>query len=149
MKKAISWIAEVILWIVDFFLIFLLIMAAGLAIMREANAEEALPVAIVEVNADSYLSVRKTPAGELTPIRLQPYEEIVLLEIIEDWAYVIRVQDYGKTDITGTPLGWVNMDYLIIYTTKERMPTAATVSIQTTTEYLLPFEFITNGGKNQ
>lgn len=148
MKKALAWIAELLLWLVDFFLIFLLVMAASLAIMREAKADERLPVAIVWVDADSYLCVRKTPDGELAT-RLQPHEDVVLLEIFENWAYVIRAQDYGKTDMTGTPLGWVNMDYLIIYSTKERMPTAATVSIPTTTEYLLPFDYIRNGGKNQ
>lgn len=148
MKKALAWIAELLLWLVDLLLITALCLAITMTVMDSAEAEDLLPVAIVEVNADSYLSVRKTPAGDLTPIRLQPHEEIVLLEIFENWAYVIRSQDYGKTDMTGTPLGWVSMDYLIIYTTKTRMPTAATVSIQGTTEYL-PFDYIRNGGKNQ
>jgi hypothetical protein len=51
--------------------------------------------------------------------------------------------------MTGTPLGWVSTYFLLIYTTKTRMPTAATVSIPTTTEYLLPFDYIRYGGKNQ
>lgn len=143
-----EWWSEVIAFVSIFFLASILFMAILIAHGR-AQAEASYPVAIVEVNADSYLSVRKTPAGDLTPIRLLPYEEIVLLDVVEDWALVIRAQDYGKTDMNGTPLGWVSMDYLIIYSTKERMPTAATVSTQATTEYLLPFEFTTNGGKKQ
>lgn len=143
-----EWWSEVIAFVSIFFLCSILFMAILIAHGR-AKAEASYPVAIVEVNADSYLSVRKTPAGDLTPIRLLPHEEVVLLETIEDWALVIRAQDYGKTDMNGAPLGWVSMDYLIIYSKKERMPTAATVSIPTATEYLLPFDDITNGGKKQ
>lgn len=99
-------------------LMFVLLYSAGLVAfdIDPACAEvKHWPLAYVDVNADSYLNVRKTPAGELCTIRLESMAEVVLLETDGSWALVIRPEHLGRADMNGQPLGWVSMDYLRVY----------------------------------
>lgn len=129
-----EWLAVVLLLIISL-LIFVIGYAAALVLLDavpEASAEviERYPIAYVDVNADSYLNVRKTPGGELKHIQLQPLEDVVVLHTDGDWALVIQEKYMTATDLNGNPLGWVHRDYLKVYreyimpTTKE--PAAAT-----------------------
>lgn len=99
-------------------LLFVLLYSVGLVAfdIDPACAEvQHWPLAYVDVNADSYLNVRKTPAGELCTIRLASMAEVVVLETDGCWALVIRPEHLGSSDMNGQPLGWVSMDYLRIY----------------------------------
>lgn len=99
-------------------LLFVLLYSVGLVAfdIDPACAEvQHWPLAYVDVNADSYLNVRKTPAGELCTIRLESMAEVVLLETDGSWALVIRPEHLGRADMNGQPLGWVSMDYLRVY----------------------------------
>ena len=99
-------------------LLFVLIYSVMLTIygIDPACAEvEHWPLAYVDVNADSYLNVRKTPAGELRTVRLESLAEVLVLDVEDGWALVIRPEHLGNRDMNGTPLGWVSMDYLQIY----------------------------------
>lgn len=99
-------------------LLFVLLYSAGLVAfdIDPACAEvQHWPLAYVDVNADSYLNVRKTPAGELRTVRLESLAEVLVLDVEDGWALVIRPEHLGNSDMNGTPLGWVSMDYLQIY----------------------------------
>lgn len=142
MKKVLVLFCELVLACTAAVLGLILAAAIMLVLIPPASAEAQLyPVAYVDVNADSYLSVRQTPGGELTPNRLLAYEDVVILAVDGDWALVIQRQYMGCTDMRGTPLGWVHTDYLYTYAvhigiTKE--PAAATADPNAlTTDYPL------------
>lgn len=129
-----EWLAVVLMLIISL-LIFLIGYAAALVVLDavpEASAEviERYPIAYVDVNADSYLNVRKTPGGELKHIQLQPLEDVVILHTDGDWALVIQERYMTAADMNGHPLGWVHLDYLSVYreyiTPKAKEPVAAT-----------------------
>lgn len=129
-----EWLAVVLLLIIGL-LISVIGYAAALVVMDavpEASAEviERYPIAYVDVNADSYLNVRKTPGGELKHIQLQPLEDVVILHTDGDWALVIQLKYMDATDLNGNPLGWVHRDYLSVYreyiVPKTKEPAAAT-----------------------
>ena len=119
MKKLlhiIKWWAEVLLFVLDGFLIFLLGLGIYMGLTPPAQAEViTYPVAYVDVNAGSSLNVRKAPGGDLTGIRLYCREDVVILAEVDGWALVIRPQNVGKTAMDGQPLGWASMDYLRCY----------------------------------
>lgn len=154
MKKLLrfaEWWAEVILFVAAGFGTFILLTAI---LMTVARAEaDIYPIAYVDVNAGSTLNVRKAPGGDLTHIRLNCREDVVILDQVDGWALVIRPKCFGKTTMDGQPLGWASMDYLVpyrqfIHTKKE--PAAATAD--PTLDYqlsTLPSDHITNGGKKQ
>ena len=117
LKKLYHDVQEVIAWISIFFLLFVLVMAVSLTCMRAAKAEEiySLPLAQVRVNADSHLNIRRTPGGEIIGHQLFPRDDVAILATYGEWAWIIRAEDVDRTDMRGTPLGWVHMDYLLIY----------------------------------
>lgn len=142
MKKILALFADLIVVCTAAALGLLLATAIMLVLISPANAEAQLyPVAYVDVNADSYLAVRQTPGGKLTPNRLLAYEDVVILAVDGDWALVIQRQYMGCTDMRGIPLGWAHTEYLHIYAvhigiTKE--PAAATADPNAlTTDYPL------------
>ena len=116
-KRAIRWIAEVVLWLGIFLGLFVLAMGISLAWMRQARAEEIyhLPVAQVMVNKDSHLNIRKAPGGELTVQRVYAYDDVVILARCGDWALIIKPEHVDSTNLNGQPLGWAHMDYLHVY----------------------------------
>lgn len=153
MKKLLriaEWWAEVILFVVAGFGTFVLLTAI---LMTVARAEADLyPIAYVDVNAGSTLNVRKAPGGDLAHIRLNCREDVIILDQVDGWALVIRPHCFGKTTMDGQPLGWASMDYLVpyrqfVHTKKE--PAAATADPSWTTNYLLPSDHSTDGGKKQ
>lgn len=118
LRKGLMTAAEGVLWVTIFFLLFVLLYSIGLVALGidPACAEvEHWPLAYVDVNADSYLNVRKTPAGELRTVRLESLAEVLVLDVEDGWALVIRPEHLGRGDMNGTPLGWVSMEYLRIY----------------------------------
>lgn len=118
LRKVLLAVTEGILLFTIGVLLFVLLYSAGLVAfdIDPACAEvQHWPLAYVDVNADSYLNVRKTPAGELCTIRLESMAEVVVLETDGSWALVIRPEHLGRADMNGQPLGWVSMDYLRIY----------------------------------
>lgn len=118
LRKGLMTAVEGVLWVTIFFLLFVLLYSIGLVALGidPACAEvEHWPLAYVDVNADSYLNVRKTPAGELRTVRLESLAEVLVLDVEGGWALVIRPEHLGRGDMNGTPLGWVSMDYLNIY----------------------------------
>jgi hypothetical protein len=118
LRKGLMTAVEGVLWVTIFFLLFVLIYSIGLVALGidPACAEvEHWPLAYVDVNADSYLNVRKTPAGELRTVRLESLAEVLVLDVEGGWALVIRPEHLGNGDMNGTPLGWVCMEYLRIY----------------------------------
>lgn len=118
LRKVLLAVTEGILLFTIGVLLFVLLYSAGLVAfdIDPACAEvQHWPLAYVDVNADSYLNVRKTPAGELRTIRLESMAEVVLLETDGSWALVIRPEHLGRADMNGQPLGWVSMDYLRVY----------------------------------
>jgi hypothetical protein len=128
-----EWLALALLLIISL-LIFIIGYAAALVVLDavpEASAEEFVryPIAYVDVNADSYLNVRKTPGGECTSYQLRAYQDVVILATDGDWALVI-LEKYMPLRHIKNPLGWVHRDYIrpyreyIIPITKE--PAAAT-----------------------
>lgn len=119
LRKGLMTAVEGVLWVMIFFLLFVLLYSIGLVALGidPACAEvEHWPLAYVDVNADSYLNVRKTPAGELRTVRLESLAEVLVLDVKDGWALVIRPEHLGNGDMNGTPLGWVCMEYLRIYT---------------------------------
>ena len=129
-----EWLAVVLMLIISL-LLFVIGYAAALVALDavpEASAEviERYPIAYVDVNADSYLNVRKTPGGELKHIQLKPLEDVVILHTDGDWALVIQLKYMTATDMNGNPIGWVHRDYLSVYreyiTPKTKEPVAAT-----------------------
>ena len=118
LRKGLMTAVEGVLWVTIFFLLFVLLYSIGLVALGidPACAEvEHWPLAYVDVNADSYLNVRKTPAGELRTVRLESLAEVLVLDVKDGWALVIRPEHLGNGDMNGTPLGWVCMEYLRIY----------------------------------
>lgn len=118
LRKGLMTAVEGVLWVTIFFLLFVLLYSIGLVALGidPACAEvEHWPLAYVDVNADSYLNVRKTQAGELRTVRLESLAEVLVLDVKDGWALVIRPEHLGNGDMNGTPLGWVCMEYLRIY----------------------------------
>lgn len=144
-----EWWAEAILFVAAGLGTFVLLTAIFMTVAKA----EVYPIAYVDVNAGSTLNVRKAPGGDLTHIRLNCREDVIILDQVDGWALVIRPQCYGKTTMDGQPLGWASMDYLVpyrqfIHTKKE--PAAATAD--PTLDYqlsTLPSDYSTNGGKKQ
>lgn len=84
-----------------------------LLVASTAGAESAIfPVALVNVNLESWLNVRKTPGGELTFTRLVSQKDVVILDEVDGWALVNTIErmEDGKP-----PLGWSSSMYLVKY----------------------------------
>ena len=78
-----------------------------------AHAESSIyPVALVNVNRESWLNVRKTPGGELTFTQLMSQKDVVILDEVDGWALVNTIErmEDGKP-----PLGWSSSMYLVKY----------------------------------
>lgn len=89
-------------------ILLMCLFAAG----AEASEATILPVAYVDVQADSWLNVRFTPGGTLTGYGLMPLTDVVILAEIEGWALVTTSERIaGEQD----PLGWCSTDYLVKY----------------------------------
>lgn len=154
MKKLLriaEWWAEVILFVAAGLGTFILLTAI---FMTAARAEADLyPIAYVDVNAGSTLNVRKAPGGDLTHIRLNCREDVVILAEVDGWALVIRPQHFGRKTMDGQPLGWASMDYLVPYRQfvhAKKEPAAATADPSWTTNYTIPpSDHNTYGGKKQ
>lgn len=115
-RRAVRWLAEVILWVLDFALISFLGLGIWLGLHSTAAAEaqtdlQWYPAAVVDVNEGSWLNLRKEPAGEICG-RVSCYTDLLLLYMEDEWVLVTTKRDL---EFGWDPLGWVHMDYLRIY----------------------------------
>ena len=122
-RKAVRWLAEVLLWLADLLGVALLVYAAMLAFAPGAAAEEVYhyPVAVVDVNEGSHLNVRRWPGGVICG-SLDCFAEVVVLERHEEWGLITTRKHH---EVGWKPLGWVHTDYLrffgVMVTTKKSL----------------------------
>lgn len=109
-RKAVRWLAEVLLWLVDLLGVALLVYAALLAFAPGAAAEEAYhyPLAVVNVDECSYLNVRYWPGGVICG-SLDTYEEVAVISRYGEWGLVTTRK---RHELDWPPLGWVHTGYL-------------------------------------
>lgn len=90
----------------------LLCLALVMASTTAGAAATRYPVAMVNVHPDSWLNVRDAPMGKWLCLGLTRGTDVVILETVDGWALVQQLYSF-REEIQ--PLGWVCMDYLVIY----------------------------------
>ncbi len=92
-------------------LLVMVLIATMLPAAAAANEVDVYPIAMVNVNADSWLNVRQGPEKDVIGF-LPPKTDVVILAEVGDWAFVSTVarMNEGKG-----PIGWVSARYLIKY----------------------------------
>lgn len=92
-----------------------LVLAVLLAIApvcAKARVVTHYPIALVNVREGSSLKVRRTPAGEWAYFCIPYWTDVVILQTVDDWAFVSTPERMLDGD---EPLGWVSADYLYPY----------------------------------
>lgn len=91
----------------------LCIVAALMMIATAACADvTTYPIALVNVDYDSWLNVRQSPGGELTLVTLHRRQDVIVLQQVDGWALVNTPARHEKGL---EPLGWSSMEYLVVY----------------------------------
>lgn len=114
LKKFYHSVQEGVAWLSIFLLSFFLLLSIMLMDVYGAEAEEiySYPLAIVQVDADSTLNVRRTPAGDWAYYGLPSGAEVMILEEEAGWAYVTSIEMHETGMI---PYGWVSSEFLLRY----------------------------------
>lgn len=89
-------------------------LAAVLVMVATAACAEVstYPMALVNVDYDSWLNVRQSPGGELTLVTLHQRQDVIIIRQSGGWALINTPERHEKGL---APFGWSSMEYLVVY----------------------------------